>query len=62
MTPVLINGFLHWVQGNNVYNEDKTSYTETKYLTPNEKQQIYNCIHFSTDRERVKQFIYENNN
>lgn len=57
--PVLINGFLYWVDDikNKVYNLRKTSYVEYKHLSSSEKKQVYNCINFESDRENVKNYL-----
>jgi hypothetical protein len=40
MKKVYINGWTFYIDGDKVYNEEKTSFTTFKFLTANEMQQI----------------------
>lgn len=59
MEPVLINGFLYWVdyERRRIYNHNKESYTTLSYLTPDEFSQMQNCIMLEADKQRVQDYI-----
>jgi hypothetical protein len=57
MKKVLINGFLYFVEGCKLYDENKTSFTYTWFLTENEKRQLYNCLYYDADREHVERYV-----
>jgi hypothetical protein len=57
MNPVIINGYLWWVDGNLLWDAERRSYTYYQaHITRNEYDQMRRCLNWDAYRERAEQF------
>lgn len=60
MKPVLINGYLYWLDGDKLWDANKVSFTTWQFMTTSERKQAEDCITWNADINRVNDYLNRN--